>query len=455
MARNCIICGRRAGSREHIFPAALGGRRTNKGIYCGMHNQGFSPLAAVLAVQLRAINALLSVRPDHGDTASAIAVEGPGGMPLELSGSAVTVVPPGPLQAAADGEKRELLFSTEAEAQEWMKRQTEAGYHVKLLSKERRTRYFAEQIHLRLSLGGAEGLRAAGYVALTFFAHHFPDLARTQGLDGFKAYVLATDSGQHVWWECADASGDTPTNPFPFGHTIELAVSTRERRAYARVSLFSALTFAVDLGEVAVDADETIITHIDPLAEHPPNDLVVVRKHSLELKLLKPDNLTTHLGEMIADGTAQKRFARLLADVQAYNLERDMRPLFDKLSAARALPRGEARRIVTEIVGTQGQRILNLMRHVAKGIAAKKSGSPADGYFDAFTMLAAADPSSTSGLTKVAEFALQIVQGIFVDRICQELPDLTLERLSMLLGGGPGAALAGETMMNIILGGDQ
>ena len=69
MPRTCIICGKRAGSREHTFPAALGGRRTNKGIYCGMHNQGFSPLASIITDQLKVINALLAVRPDHRDRA--------------------------------------------------------------------------------------------------------------------------------------------------------------------------------------------------------------------------------------------------------------------------------------------------------------------------------------------------------------------------------------------------
>jgi hypothetical protein len=47
MPKTCIICGKRAGSHEHTFPAALGGRRTNKGSYCGLHNNGFSSLAKI------------------------------------------------------------------------------------------------------------------------------------------------------------------------------------------------------------------------------------------------------------------------------------------------------------------------------------------------------------------------------------------------------------------------
>jgi hypothetical protein len=66
-ARTCIICGGSTGSREHIFPAALGGRRTNKGIYCGAHNNGYSDLAGIISSQLAIFNSLLGVIGDHAD----------------------------------------------------------------------------------------------------------------------------------------------------------------------------------------------------------------------------------------------------------------------------------------------------------------------------------------------------------------------------------------------------
>lgn len=120
---------------------------------------------------------------------------------------------------------------------------------------EWQTRYLTEPVHIRLSLGGAEGLRAIGYVALTFFAHHFAEVGRTKGLDSFKAYVQSKTTEELVWWEAEDTSGKGAVSPFRFGHTIEVAVSASARRAYARVSLFSALTFATELGEVDVACD--------------------------------------------------------------------------------------------------------------------------------------------------------------------------------------------------------
>ncbi len=67
MAKTCIICGGRTGSREHIFPAALGGRRTNKGIYCGKHNNAYSGLASIISEELSFFNAQLGVIGDHAD----------------------------------------------------------------------------------------------------------------------------------------------------------------------------------------------------------------------------------------------------------------------------------------------------------------------------------------------------------------------------------------------------
>ena len=65
MAKTCIVCGQAAGSGEHVFPAALGGRRVNSGIYCPKHDNSYSGLVSEIAGQLDFFNAYLGVRPDH------------------------------------------------------------------------------------------------------------------------------------------------------------------------------------------------------------------------------------------------------------------------------------------------------------------------------------------------------------------------------------------------------
>ena len=52
MAKTCIVCGQAAGSGEHIFPASLGGRRVNSGIYCPKHDNSHSGLVNEIAEQL-------------------------------------------------------------------------------------------------------------------------------------------------------------------------------------------------------------------------------------------------------------------------------------------------------------------------------------------------------------------------------------------------------------------
>ena len=132
LARTCIICGDPAGSREHIFPAALGGRRTNKGIYCGPHNEGFSPLAAVLSKQLELINALLSVRPDDADGPRSTVLKGPDGNTIRLSGNAIEAHASAAPPEVKEGEGQSLSFASDAKADAWIAEQRAKGYDVRI-----------------------------------------------------------------------------------------------------------------------------------------------------------------------------------------------------------------------------------------------------------------------------------------------------------------------------------
>jgi hypothetical protein len=218
MPKTCIICGGRAGSREHTFPAALGGRRTNKGIYCGLHNQGFSHLAKIITQQLKSINALLAVRPDHEDSAEPFDYTSPEGEQLVIFDGSVKRATPG----TTDNDP-----------------------------------------HVQLNLGGPDGLRSIAYIALTFFAHHFQDYARHSGLDAIKAFLLENGDNTFVWWESPHAAAPLPSNPFPFGHTIALMTSATTQEATAFVSLFQSLNFGIHLGTLSGLTDKSVVVFID------------------------------------------------------------------------------------------------------------------------------------------------------------------------------------------------
>ena len=72
MANTYIVCGQAAGSGEHVFPAALGGRRINKNIYCTTHDNSYSSLVADLANQVDVLNAQLGVVPDHSNDVKSV-----------------------------------------------------------------------------------------------------------------------------------------------------------------------------------------------------------------------------------------------------------------------------------------------------------------------------------------------------------------------------------------------
>ncbi len=69
----------------------------------------------------------------------------------------------------------------------------------------------------------------------------------------------------------------------------------------------------------------------------------------------------------------------------------------------------------------------------------------------AFAAMTTSDPKSRSGLSPAGESALAAAK----DRLCRQIESeshsMTLDRLTMLLGGGPGAGIVGEAMLEIAL----
>jgi hypothetical protein len=419
MARNCIICGGRTGSGEHIFPAALGGRRRNKGIYCGEHNNGFSPLATILSDQLGAINALLSVRPDHSDTPRRFVIDGSDGENFALSGNEIWLRQPRIIEETETNSSREVTmkFGSEQQLQQWLAEQRQAGMDIRITSREE-GRYFTEVAPIRLTLGGPDGLRAIGYVALTFLAHNFPDQARQAGVSEFKNFVQGTTEEQFVWWDTPDAGRGLPENPYRFGHTIAIGVSAERGEAYARVSLFSTLNFAAYIGAVDAESNRTVITHIDPHAERAPDDMTVLSQDALTIEVNRPSSLTTNLGAMIVSGRAQENLQLLFNRISEWLLECAMRPVLEELSSIRNLGESDRSAKIKAIVDKQDQRVLKLMQYVVGGLRSRFSSSPQFiSLSSALDALVATDPNSVTGLSQTTNDALGITKARLAEEI--------------------------------------
>ena len=451
MAKNCIICPRRNGSGEHTFPAALGGRRINRGIYCGHHNNKLGGHAGLLAEQLRAINAWLGVRPDRSDGPTEFVTENPiDGQSYVIAGTKVELAAPHLLKETEmpDGKRQiQVAFPSQQEFQRWLAEQRKAGVDLKVDGRGVwGNAFFSQPYAVRLTLGGPEGLRAVGYVALTFLAHHFPDVARQRHLKPFRDYVLGVTNDPLVWWDFDPPSPDLPAQRFRFGHRIVISLSAARQEAYARVSFFSTLSFAMPLGSARVDQDRTYLVDIDPLADHPPHDI-----HETESPLLAPvtvpTSLTAGLQKEIQEGKAEERFKVLLGNIFSWLLDEAARELLPQINAARSLNAPMRQQRVREVLRSQEQRVFNLISYVVNGLKAQfLAKETTAGIAASLDMLIASDPSSPTGINQVAICTLELGMGALTAEICRRLDvgDMDAPQLRSLLGEGPGAAIAGR-----------
>jgi hypothetical protein len=176
------------------------------------------------------------------------------GQEIELKGGQVRFKDPRiRLEKTADGESvTEMGFSSEKEAEDWVREQRAKGVDVKIVGKGK-ARYHLGTAQKQLVLGGnEEGLRAIGYIAQTFLAHCFPDIARLPALQGIKDYTLNNVGTGFVWWDFEDPA-KLRANAFPFGHRVIVGLNSDDGTVYARISFFSTLNFAILLGTLPLE----------------------------------------------------------------------------------------------------------------------------------------------------------------------------------------------------------
>ncbi|MGY3080170.1 hypothetical protein ACVWZZ_006578 [Bradyrhizobium sp. LM6.10] len=407
MAKTCIICGNRAGSAEHVFPAVLGGRRTNRGIYCGPHNEGFSPLAKAIGGQLKTINALLAVRPDHADKAEPFRCTSPTGEQLVVFDGKVERATP----TAANKDQRPQL---------------------------------------RLVLGGDDGLKAIAYVALTFFAAHFQDHARKPGMQPIKDFLLGAGANEFVWWESEALLEGLPQNPFAFGHTIVLATSAATGEATAFVSLFGSLNFGIAIATVDGLSDETVVVFIDPQADHPPHDIQVARHNTILIEVERPEPLHAHLARTVSEGTGEKTLQRLVERIEEWKFGKEMAADLDRLNGIRSLPATAQKAAVEKIVQEHARRIYRLMRHIADDFEAAKKGGQGPERIIIPILKAMVALNAPPGPTFSVDGERVMIASLdaFTKDLAAKLAvgDVDMDYLWGLFSGGHGAGIVGHIM---------
>lgn len=414
---------------------------------CPACNSHFSTLDAELEAQLRGINGLIGVISDHRSEAKLASTTDPldgKAVGLNAEGRAVISEPVILSESSEDvnGHQRlEMRFSDEKQIERWISQQTARGLKVKQHARAEGVQYAAQGLRIKWSFGGAEALREIGRIAMNFFAHYYPDLARSPALKPMKEYILGL-GGKPVSWNVNEPGAnflEAPANPFRFGHRIVLCADTDTGRGVAYVSFFSALGFVADFGALPVLKTETIVVDIDPLAAAAPADLVESRHDRVlcpvEVRATDDDFLANLRGAV--DG--------LLNRVYDYWWEQTESELLPAINAHSDLSRPARIEKVLEELRDHRQRVLNLLssaiQNAARGIEEASEGAlpgeTAKTLAQRLRMLCAADADRASGLSVQAEGMVARVTVCLANEIAARLGDHALSgaELRSLLEG--------------------
>jgi hypothetical protein len=176
MARTCIICGGPTGSREHIFPAALGGRRTNKGIYCADHNNEYAGLAGMVSGQLALFNAQIGVVGDHAsETTPVTMTDLASGREIKLTNSQVRFKSPQIISQEIVGKTivAKMSFNSVREAEDWILEKKAQGFDVQPVAKKKKRRIISRPRMRRLSSALRRGCARSATSHRHFWHIHF------------------------------------------------------------------------------------------------------------------------------------------------------------------------------------------------------------------------------------------------------------------------------------------
>jgi hypothetical protein len=471
MTKTCIICGGAAGSGEHVFPAALGGRRTNKGIYCKTHDNGYGSLVSGLAEQMAFFNSRLGVILDHSkEVKSVITTDKQSGKKVRLSVIGSDFVEPRVISESPlpNGKHVQMAFPDEESIKKWIEEQKAAGMDVSILEKGQKQNYFLDTNHFRLKFGGPYGLAAVAYVAQTFLAQAFPDVARSSALDDFKNYtqtlaVKAKDREDEfsawqadtpVWWSFERLEDESP-NAFDFGHRVTVGIDSSDGLIYGRISLFSTLHFAMIFGVTSQPVvTKTVTIDIDPLAEHPPNDIKKTDHQKAIARVSRPASQTADLANAINSGTGERIVSDLVRRLIDHGLNRTSEEMHAELRKAVGLAPEERKAIFSKVLGVRSQRVWNLMQNVTEWFLASPGAKQLpQSISQNLKIIVAYDSTSSNGLSQEATNSFELAHQALLEQMLKDDDNgiLDVRRLSELMGDGSGAFIVGAAIFKPVI----
>jgi hypothetical protein len=350
--RECIFCGSRADSGEHLFPASLGGRRVHGGILCSACNSGFSPLDDALTRQLAYFADSLGVRPDRYD------------QPRKARGEDPRL-------------RREYWLdhrgSVEAARVDvWFKRQG-AGAILKatgppdgIAAIRRHLRdldpdaiptvgdepFVPIQVRHRVTYSSRLFRRGAARIALNYLASLDGGLARAPEIGPLKRFIL-DGSEQPCAWESFEPDRTGVPSLSPFAHRVALLLPAQSGRCFARVTFFGAVAVTVDLGGLTLSGAASHVIDVNPLAERPDDE----RHVSIDGRPPDPEPFRP-----FASLELLSRFRLLDRSIKLRRWLANTRDFQRSINATRSIPLAKRRPLIASILKQDRGRLVGPMR---------------------------------------------------------------------------------------------
>lgn len=417
VAKICIMCDMAAGSKEHVFPAAFGGRRVNRGIYCQPHNEGLGHHVNELMVVLGFFNASLGVRSDHHDEPKPYVFTMADGQRFQRLDESIEYAPPLHLSQTPEliGKKIELSFASTEQRDQWIAQQKKSGYQLDSIETESRTTLFAKPLKQSVNITAEPFHRAVAYLALTHLAHHYPNLARQDSMASVRRCVLGQEAVlQRVWLVDLDFVTIPYDGSLPFSHATVLTLSATTGRAVALVVFFKHLCLAVDLGPVSVALDERVTTLIDPLTELAGKSDIHIIRDALPMTIPTAEQGQEYLRQL-KKGERPSPFDSIQAELNRAHSDAFAQDLVPRLLAVNALDLEERRLKVRGVVDESGQRVLNALARSIRSIITYAPFPKV--VLDEFQRAIEEDPSTEHGLTERSMEYLQIAKHAYEDQL--------------------------------------
>ena len=412
--KTCIICNNIANSREHIFPAAFGGRVVNKSIYCSTHNGAFSRHVVSLDKELDILNSAIGVIPDRKKSIKETRLKDSTSEEYVYTKDYMKLASPSALDMAPNSgaEQMQLRFADHMQAQKWMDEQKKRGYEFQNTSYGKVTKtMFVEPMKKTMDLGNDKFMLRVLYIALTFLAHHYPHIARAKELQSVKDILNNDeDTKDIVFWENSDKLDLFGENPFEFGHIIAIGKMKDTNKIGAIVSFFGRINFAVNLAEPNSDIlneFQTIVSFINPL-EKDVKKSIVTQKLDLQINLSNTEQSKKYLNSL-RSGEISNPIEKILSLATTKVLNQDMENIYNKLQKSIEISSPTSYALVVEILSEYEQRILNLITYTIDDFC-EFSVDLDENFKIALKQLIKEDENGNKGLNELSFHFLELVK---------------------------------------------